>query len=106
MYLPSAVALTNAGAANLLVTADYFSTSTSWTSTLAAGSAGQIKVLAMYADSGDMVTTVTNAGWKTSGTGTITFSDIGQTVTLMYINSKWFCIGQGAGANDTLATFA
>jgi hypothetical protein len=25
---------------------------------------------------------------------------------MMYINSKWFCIGQGAGAADTFATFA
>jgi hypothetical protein len=46
------------------------------------------------------------AGWKTSGTGTITFTDIGQTATCMYINNKWFCIGQGAGAADTFATFA
>jgi len=57
--------------------------------------------LAMYADGGDMVITVTNAGWKTSGTGTITFNDIGDACTLQYINSnvaniaqsKWFCIG-------------
>jgi hypothetical protein len=47
----------------------------------------------MYADSGDMVITVSNAGWKSSGTGTITFNDIGDACTLMYINSKWFAIG-------------
>jgi hypothetical protein len=47
----------------------------------------------MAADSGDMVITVTNAGWKTSGTGTITFNDIGDAVTLLYTNSKWYCIG-------------
>jgi hypothetical protein len=50
-------------------------------------------VFAMYADSGDMVITVTNAGWKSSGTGTITFSLRGCGCTLMYTNSKWFCIG-------------
>ena len=54
---------------------------------------GQVKVLAMAGDTGDMVVTVTNAGWKASGTGTITFNDIGDAVTLMYINSKWYCIG-------------
>ena len=51
----------------------------------------------MVGDSGDMVTTVTNAGWKASGTGTITFGTIGDAVTLMYINSKWFCIGNNGG---------
>jgi hypothetical protein len=60
---------------------------------LAAGAAGQVKVLAMFGDGGDMVITVTNAGWKSSGTGTITFDAIGQACTLMYINAKWFAIG-------------
>jgi hypothetical protein len=60
---------------------------------LAAGVAGQIKTFAMYSASGNMVITVTNAGWKSSGTGTATFSATGQACTLQYINSKWFCIG-------------
>lgn len=85
--------LANAGAANLALTTSYFSTGGSETATLAAGVNGQIKTLAMYADGGDMVITVTNAGWKSSGTGTITFNDIGDACTLQYINSKWFCIG-------------
>jgi hypothetical protein len=40
-----------------------------------------------------MVITVTNAGWKTSGTGTITFNGIGDSCLLQYINSKWFAVG-------------
>jgi hypothetical protein len=48
----------------------------------------------MVADGGDMVITVSNAGWKASGTGTITFNDIGDGCTLQYINNKWFCVGQ------------
>ena len=102
----SSAVLNDAGAANLAVTSSYFSTVAGSTATLAAGVAGQTKVFAMYAQSGNMVITVTNAGWKTSGTGTITFTDIGQTVTLMYINAKWFAIGQGAGVSDTFATYA
>jgi hypothetical protein len=78
---------------NLGVSDSYFSTATAETATLPAGVNGQVKVLAMLADSGDMVITVTNAGWKTSGTGTITFDTIGDACTLKYINSKWFCIG-------------
>lgn len=78
---------------NLGVSDSFFSTSTAETATLPAGVNGQVKVLAMLADSGDMVITVTNAGWKSSGTGTITFDTIGDACTLKYINSKWFCIG-------------
>lgn len=98
MYLPSSEDLASTAAANLSVTTSYFSTAAAETATLAAGTPGQIKVFAMYADSGDMVITVTNAGWKTSGTGTITFNDIGDACTLMYINSKWFCIGNNGCA--------
>jgi hypothetical protein len=50
----------------------------------------------MYADSGDMVITVANPGW--GGAGTITFSAVGQACTLMYINAKWFCIGNNGAA--------
>ena len=86
---------------NAAVTTSYFSTVASTTAQLLAGVPGQIKTLAMYADSGNMVITVTNAGWKSSGTGNITFSNIGDACTLQYINSnvgnilqsKWFCIG-------------
>jgi hypothetical protein len=85
--------LAASAAANLALTTSYFSTAAAETATLAAGVAGQIKTFAMFADSGDMVITVANAGWKTSGTGTITFDTIGDACTLQYINSKWFCIG-------------
>ena len=83
----------NVAVVNLGVSDSYFSTAAAETSTLPAGVNGQVKVLAMFATSGDMVITVTNAGWKTSGTGTITFDTIGDACTLKYINNKWFCIG-------------
>ena len=92
--------LAASAAANLLVTASYFTTTTAETATLAVGTPGQIKTFMMVADGGDMVITVTNAGWKTSGTGTMTFSAIGQACTLQYVNSRWFCIGNNG------ATFA
>ena len=85
--------LATATAASLAFTTSYFTTVAAETATLAAGVAGQIKVFAMFADGGDMVITVTNAGWKTSGTGTMTFTAIGQACTLQYVNNKWFCIG-------------
>jgi hypothetical protein len=86
--------LGNGNAASLLTTASYFTTTGASTATLAAGTSGQIKTFMMVADGGDMVITVTNAGWKSSGTGTITFNDIGDGCTLQYMNSKWYCIGQ------------
>jgi hypothetical protein len=85
--------LAASAAASRAVTTSYFSTAAAETATLAAGVAGQIKTFAMYADSGDMVITVTNAGWKSTGTGTMTFDTIGNACTLQYINGKWFCIG-------------
>jgi len=92
IYLPSKEDLGDTAAISLAVTASYFSTAAPETSTLAAGYAGQVKVLAMYADTGDMVVTVTNPGW--GGAGTITFNSVGDACTLMYINNKWFAIGQ------------
>jgi len=85
--------LATATAASLAFTTSYFTTTGAETATLAAGVAGQIKTFAMFATAGNMVITVTNAGWKTSGTGTMTFTAIGQACTVQYVNNKWFCIG-------------
>jgi hypothetical protein len=88
--------------ANLALTTSYFTTAAAETATLAAGVNGQIKVLAAAnVSAGNMVVTVSNAGWKTSGTGNITFSGTyGAACTLQYTNSKWYCIGNNG------ATFA
>lgn len=93
LFVNSAEDLADAAAANLSLATSYFSTAAGETATLAAGTEGQIKTFAMYADAGDMVITVTNAGWKSSGTGTVTFDTIGDACVLQYINSKWFCVG-------------
>lgn len=85
--------LAASAAANLLVTASYFSTGASGeTNTLAAGTNGLVKTFMMLADGGgDRVITVTNAAW--GGAGTMTFADVGDGCTLQYINNKWFCVG-------------
>jgi hypothetical protein len=92
--------LAASAAASLTVPTSYFSTAAAETATLAAGTNGQIKTFAMVATSGNMVITVANAGWKASGTGTVTFSAVGQACTLQYIATKWFCTGNNG------ATFA
>lgn len=96
LFLTGSEDLAASTAASLTKTTSFFSTAAAETATLAAGEDGQIKIFAMFADSGDMVITVTNAGWKSSGTGTITFNAIGDACTLQYINSKWFCIGNNS----------
>jgi hypothetical protein len=88
--------LNDTNAVSLATTASYFSTVAASTATLATGADGQIKTLIMAAYGGNMVITVASAGWKSSGSGTITFNEIGDACTLQYINSKWFCIGQNS----------
>lgn len=78
---------------SLVATTSYFTTS--GTATLAAGASGQIKTFIQTASVATMVLTVTNAGWKASGTGTVTFpaTTIGSACTMQYVNNKWYCIG-------------
>ena len=94
LFLTGSEDLAASAAASLTKTTSYFTTAAAETATLAAGTTGQIKVFSAVAiASGNMVITVTNAGWKASGTGTITFATLGCGCTLQYTNSKWFCIG-------------
>jgi hypothetical protein len=94
LFLTGSEDLAASGAANVGLTTSYFTTASAETATLAAGTTGQIKVFsAVDVTAGNMVITVTNAGWKSSGTGTITFGSRGVGCTLQYTNSKWFCIG-------------
>ena len=99
--------LASTAAASLALTTSYFTTAGAETATLAAGVEGQIKVFtAVDVTAGNMVVTVANAGWKASGTGTITFGARGQSCILQYTASKWFVIGAGPGAGNTFAQLA
>ncbi len=93
IFLGSSEDLAAGGASDLTKATSFFTTAAAETGTLAAGTDGQLKSFAMVGDGGNMVITVTNAGWKSSGTGTITFGDIGDACILQYINSKWFAVG-------------
>lgn len=62
--------------------------------TLGAGVANEIRTFVRFPTAtGSIIMTVLNAGWKTSGSGTITFTNEGEGCILQYMNSKWFCIG-------------
>jgi hypothetical protein len=96
IYLPSNQNLSGTGAlgaVSLATTATYIGTTGSASSTLNTGTDGQLKTIMMSSRVANCVITVQSAGWKTSGTGTITLSAIGQGVTLQYINSKWYAVG-------------
>jgi hypothetical protein len=96
-YYTGSEDLGNAGAADLTKSVSYFSTAgLAETATLAAGTDGQVKTFAADAITGNMVITVTNPAW--GGAGTITFSAVGQSCILQYINSKWFCVGNNGAA--------
>ena len=95
IYLPSNQSLTGLfGVVSLTTTATYIDASIPGSGTLAAGTDGQIKTLMMAVAGNSYTVTVSNAGWKTSGNGSLTIPNtIGSAVTLQYINSKWYCIG-------------
>jgi len=90
--------LADGAAASLTLTMSYVSTGGAETATLADGTDGQLKMFGMMADGGDMVITVQNAGWKASGTGTITLADVGDGVIMVYANAHWHCVGNNGAA--------
>ena len=80
-------------AIDLTTSVSFFSTSGAETCTMATGSEGQTKALVMKNASGIMVVSVANAGWKSSGSGNITFVSTGDSCILQYIQGKWYVIG-------------
>jgi hypothetical protein len=105
IFLPSSEDVLSAAAIDLTTTTSYFTTAGAETATLAAGSTGQIKILAAVdVTAGNMVVTVTNPAWN--GSGTITFNGRGQTATLIYVNNLWFCMGTGPDSANNYPTFA
>jgi len=91
IYLPSSEDLADGGAVDLSSTTSFVETGASGeTATLAAGVEGQIKMFAMTSDGGgDMVVSVTNAAWGSQ----FVMADVGDGCTLLYVNSKWVCVG-------------
>jgi hypothetical protein len=90
--LPSFEIITGNANCNLNLTTSIVNTTSSITANLAAGTAGQIKILAFgNAANGNCLVTVTNAAW--GGSNIANVSIIGSAATFQYVNSKWFCVG-------------
>ena len=83
----------NSGTISLTKKTTVFAPTVLATSTLTSGVEGQVKVLIMKSNTGEMTVNVAAPGWKASGGGAISFDTIGQSCTLQYTDSKWYCIG-------------
>ncbi len=77
--------LTGAGAVNLTTLITSVVTTGANALTLADGTVGQVKIISMVTDGGDGTLTPTNFA---NGT-TITFNDVGDTVMLVFVGTKW-----------------
>jgi hypothetical protein len=82
---PQSLAGSGALIANVISTITNITTTGNATISLADGVQGQLKTLAMITDGGDAVLTPLNR----NGFASITFNDVGDTVTLIFNNSKW-----------------
>ena len=69
------------------------STSGAQSLTLAAGVAGQVKIISMKTDSGDATLTESNGNLQGVSTS-IVWNDVGDGVTLLYTGAKWVVVGQ------------
>ena len=83
--------ISGASAVNVTSQITHFtSTGTGDALTLADGTDGQMKTIVHISDGGSGILTPSNM----AGGSTITFTDAGDTVTLLFTNSAWYVIGQ------------
>lgn len=93
LTLSGSETLNNGDTANLAVTTSYLDAAgSSIAASLLDGVEGLIKTF-MVGNGSSSSLLVTNAGWKSSGDGGLTFNSLGAGCTLQYINGKWFIIG-------------
>lgn len=80
--------LSGAGAVDVVNGVTLLTTTGANALTLADGVTGQVKTIVMITDGGDGTLTPTNFG---NGT-TATFNDAGDSLTLIFVNSKWYIL--------------
>ena len=84
------------GAIDITTPISFISTTGTQSFSLAAGSAGQIKMLVCTVAGSTPAGVVTPAASANDGYNTITFKAIGQTATLIYVNSGWMILALGS----------
>jgi len=93
------------GAIDITTPVSFLSVTGSVAFTLAAGSAGQIKILVCTVASTTPVGTLTPVASANDGYDTIIFNEVGQSATLIYVNSGWIVIslgGMGIALENTI----
>ena len=93
--LASTPATFTSGAIDVTTPISFLSATGTVAYSLAAGTAGQIKMLVCTAVSGTPVGVVTPVASANDGYNTITFNAKGQTATLIYGNSGWMILALG-----------
>ena len=88
-YAHTPQTITGAGAVSLVTQITYVVTTGANALTLADGAQGQTKQIVMRTDGGDGTLTPTNL----AGASTITFNDVGDTVSLMFLDGEWHIMG-------------
>ena len=88
-YTKTPQTLTGAGAVNVTTQLTYVNTTGANALTLVDGVQGQTKQIVMRQDLGDGTLTPTNL----AGASTITFNDVGDTVSLMFLDGEWHIMG-------------
>ena len=94
--LAATPAVVTSGVIDVTTPITFLSTTGTVAYSLAAGTAGQIKMLVCTAVSGTPVGVVTPVASANDGYNTITFNAKGQTATLIYVNSAWMIIALGS----------
>lgn len=83
--------MTDIGAVDLTTNITYLSNpSSSGTLTIGSGTDGQIKIIIMISNDSSRTMTLDDSDLASD---TIAFSNVGDTATLIYTNSKWYMIG-------------
>jgi hypothetical protein len=86
----TAQSLTGAGTISTSTTVTTLSPGSSGTLDIGSGTEGQIKIIIMIANSSAYVLTLEDSQL---GHTSVRFDAVGETATLIYTNSKWYCIG-------------
>jgi|GEM_PF-2482011 hypothetical protein len=91
------------GAIDITTPISFISVTGTQAYSLAAGSAGQIKMLVCTVAATTPAGVITPAASANDGYNTITFNAVGQTATLLYVNSGWMILSLG-GTSASIAS--
>lgn len=90
------------GAIDVTTPISFISVTGSQSFSLAAGSAGQIKILICTVAASTPVATITPAASASDGYSTVVFNVVGENATFIYANSGWNILAAGGSVDQTM----